>query len=44
MKDVSELDRLLSVGAQQASSIAFLKLDQMKEKMGLILPVSKELI
>ncbi|MFL2804135.1 MAG: tryptophan--tRNA ligase [Dehalococcoidia bacterium] len=42
IQDVSELDRLLSVGAHQASSIAFPKLDQMKEKMGLVLPISKE--
>ena len=43
IQDVSELDRLLSVGAQQASSISTPKLDQMKDKMGLILPISKEL-
>ena len=43
IQDVSELDRLLSVGAQQASSISTPKLNQMKDKMGLILPISKEL-
>jgi tryptophanyl-tRNA synthetase len=36
MSDTTELDRILSRGADQARSIANVKLDEMKRKMGLI--------
>jgi tryptophanyl-tRNA synthetase len=38
MKDPAELDRLLARGAEQASAVAQVKVDQMKEIMGLVLP------
>ncbi len=38
MDDPAELDRLLAVGAAQASAVANAKVDQMKEIMGLVLP------
>ena len=37
MSDVEELDRLLAIGAEHASEVSQLKLDEMKEKMGLTL-------
>ena len=37
MSDVQELDRLLAIGAEQASQVSKPKLDEMKEKMGLTL-------
>ena len=37
MSDVEELDRLLAIGAEQASQVSKPKLDEMKEKMGLTL-------
>ncbi|MFL2784197.1 MAG: tryptophan--tRNA ligase, partial [Dehalococcoidia bacterium] len=36
INDVEELDRLLSIGAEQARAISDQKLRLMKEKMGLI--------
>jgi len=38
MNDVSELDRLLAIGAEHAASISTPKVREMKEKMGLIVP------
>ena len=38
MKDPAELDRLLAIGAEQATAVAAPKLKQMKEIMGLVLP------
>ena len=37
ISDVVELDRLLAVGAEQASAVSEPKLAEMKEKMGLVL-------
>ena len=37
MSDVEELDRLLAIGAEHAGEVSQLKLDEMKEKMGLTL-------
>ena len=37
MSDVEELDRLLAIGAEHATEVSQLKLDEMKEKMGLTL-------
>lgn len=36
--DISELDRLLNVGAEKANNIASAKLDFVKDKMGLLFP------
>jgi tryptophanyl-tRNA synthetase len=41
MKDPAELDRLLARGAEKAREVAAPKLDQMKEIMGLVLPVGR---
>jgi tryptophanyl-tRNA synthetase len=38
MKDPAELDRLLALGAEQATAVAAPKLAKMKEIMGLVLP------
>src|SRR6185503_15451210 len=38
MQDPAELDRLLARGAQSARAVAGPKLDEMKRRMGLILP------
>jgi tryptophanyl-tRNA synthetase len=38
MQDPAELDRLLAIGAEQATAVAAPKLKQMKEIMGLVLP------
>ena len=38
MQDPAELDRLLAVGAVQATAVATPKVNQMKEIMGLVLP------
>ena len=38
MRDVGELDRLLARGAQQARAVSERKLDEIKSKVGLILP------
>jgi tryptophanyl-tRNA synthetase len=38
MQDPAELDRLLAIGAEQATAVAGPKLKQMKEIMGLVLP------
>ncbi len=38
MADPAELDRLLAIGAEQASEVAVPKLDAMKRMMGLVLP------
>ena len=38
MGDIAELDRLLERGAEQARAVADPKLDEMKRRMGLILP------
>jgi tryptophanyl-tRNA synthetase len=43
MQDPTELDRLLAKGAEQAASVSQPKVDQMKEIMGLVLPVGKEM-
>jgi tryptophanyl-tRNA synthetase len=38
MRDPAELDRLLAVGAEQATAVSVPKVNQMKEIMGLVLP------
>ena len=38
MKDPAELDRLLAIGAEQATAVAAPKVEKMKEIMGLVLP------
>ena len=38
MDDTAELDRLLAVGADQAREVSTPKLDEMKERMGFVLP------
>ncbi|MCI0441208.1 MAG: tryptophan--tRNA ligase [Chloroflexi bacterium] len=38
MKDVAELDRLLAKGAQQAAAISEPKVNEVKHRMGLVLP------
>jgi tryptophanyl-tRNA synthetase len=38
MQDPAGLDRLLAIGAEQATAVAAPKLKQMKEMMGLVLP------
>ena len=38
MKDVGELDRVLADGAEQARAISAPKLDEVKRRMGLVLP------
>jgi tryptophanyl-tRNA synthetase len=38
MQDPAELDRLLAIGAEQATAVAAPKLKQIKEIMGLVLP------
>ena len=38
MDDTAELDRLLAIGADQAREVSTPKLDEMKEKMGFVLP------
>ncbi len=38
MDDVAELDRLLAIGADHARSISEPKLDEMKERVGFVLP------
>ena len=38
MQDPAELDRLLARGADRARAVAGPKLDEMKRRMGLILP------
>ena len=38
MDDTAELDRLLAVGADQAREVSTPKLDEMKDKMGFVLP------
>ncbi len=38
MRDVAELDRLLERGAEQAREISEPKLEEMKQRMGLVLP------
>lgn len=38
MQDPAELDRLLAVGAEQATAVSTPKVNQMKEIMGLVLP------
>lgn len=40
MDDPAELDRILAIGAEQATAVAKPKLREMKEMMGLVLPVS----
>ena len=40
MDDPAELDRILAIGAAQATAVAQPKVDAMKEMMGLVLPVS----
>ncbi|MFZ1397283.1 MAG: hypothetical protein WAS33_10320, partial [Candidatus Promineifilaceae bacterium] len=40
MDDPAELDRILAIGAEQATAVAQPKLREMKEMMGLVLPVS----
>jgi tryptophanyl-tRNA synthetase len=40
MDDPAELDRILAIGAEQAGAVSMPKLRQMKEIMGLVLPVS----
>jgi tryptophanyl-tRNA synthetase len=40
MNDVKELDRLLAVGAQQAAAVAVPKMDEIKRRVGLVLPDS----
>ena len=40
MDDPAELDRILAIGAEQATAVAQPKVDAMKEMMGLVLPVS----
>jgi tryptophanyl-tRNA synthetase len=41
MQDSTELDRVLAKGAEQAAAVSQPKVDQMKEIMGLVLPISK---
>ena len=38
MDDVIELDRMLSRGAEQASQVADLKITDIKQRLGLVLP------
>ena len=38
MDDVAELERLLAVGAEQAAAVSSAKVDQMKARMGFLLP------
>ena len=38
MDDVSELERLLAVGAEQAASVSSVKVDEMKRRVGFVLP------
>ena len=38
MKDVAELDRLLAQGAEQAAAVSEPKVDEVKRRMGLVLP------
>ena len=38
MKDVGELDRLMARGAEQASAVSGPKLDEIKRRVGLVLP------
>ena len=40
MADVAELDRLLARGAEQAAAVSEPKLEEIKRKVGLVLPVS----
>ena len=40
MDDPAELDRILAIGAEQATAVAQPKVDAMKEMMGLVLPVN----
>lgn len=42
MEDVAELDRLLSRGAEQARAVAEPKLEEMKRRVGLVLPVDSK--
>ncbi len=42
MDDPAELDRILAIGAEQAAAVSMPKLRQMKEIMGLVLPVSSD--
>ena len=41
MKDVAELDRLLARGAEQARAVAEPKLEEVKRRVGLVLPGSR---
>ena len=40
MADVAELDRLLARGAEQAAAVSEPKAEEIKRKVGLVLPVS----
>ena len=41
MGDVAELDRILSRGAEQAAAVSVPKLDEIKRKVGLVVPTSQ---
>ena len=41
MGDVAELDRLLARGAEQAAAVSVPKLDEIKRKVGLVVPTRK---
>ena len=38
MDDVAELDRLLAIGADQAREVSEPKLEEMKHRVGFVLP------
>ena len=38
MDDVGELDRMLARGAEQAASVSEPKVDEIKRRMGLVIP------
>ena len=40
MQDVAELDRLIARGAEQARAVSEPKMDEIKRRVGLILPTS----
>ncbi len=40
MQDVSELDRLIARGAEQARAVSEPKMDEIKRRVGLVLPIS----
>ena len=38
MDDVGEMERLLAVGAQQAEAVSSAKVDEMKQRIGFLVP------